>query len=234
MLRRFETYALAPGASGDAVDRLESAMRCCAAHIPEVLDSAVGWNGSDAPVQLVWEHAFADPAAYRRYMAHPFHATVLDRFILQDSPECVVAPDTLGAGLVGYQLTSPRYRLSSGLRRLVLLRLDAAASPGAWGALGRRLAALVGEVAGMAVSVPAENTLGAAWFDGETPVGPPPRWTHLWEQGFTSSAALAQYLAGGHELAAVERAGTEGWRQWSGGMVRRTAEVHYGIVGPGG
>ena len=84
MLRRFEVYALRPDAPADAVVGLEEACRRCGRFIPEVLDGAVGTNLSDAPVQLVWEHAYASPEAYRRYMVHPYHAAVIDRYLLPD------------------------------------------------------------------------------------------------------------------------------------------------------
>ena len=47
----------------------------------------MGTNLSDAPVQLVWEHAYESPEAYRRYMVHPYHAVVIDRYLLPDAPE---------------------------------------------------------------------------------------------------------------------------------------------------
>ena len=61
-------------------------------------------------LDLVWEHAFASPEAYRRYMVHPYHAGVLDRYLLHDSPERVVIDNDLGAGLVGYALRRSRLR----------------------------------------------------------------------------------------------------------------------------
>jgi hypothetical protein len=232
VLRRFEAYAVAPGAPRHGVDRLEAACRRCGSHIPEVLDSAVGWNLSEAPVQLVWEHAYASPEAYRRYMVHPFHATVLDRYVLQDSPERVVADDTMGAGLVGYECPGAHYRMDGGVRRLVLLRLDStataatadAAAGDAVAQLGEELASVPATVPEMVVSVFGANTMGPAWFDGVTPVSGPPRWTHLWEQGFESLTALASYRRGGSAMAAVERAG---WEGWAGGVVRRSAEIYY-------
>ena len=110
---------------------LATACRRCGQFIPEVLYSAVGWNLSDAPVHLVWEHAFASPEAYQRYMVHPFHAAVLDRYLLHDSPERVVTDNDLGAGLVGYQCDEPRVRHGRGRAPAVLLlRLDRRAAAG--------------------------------------------------------------------------------------------------------
>jgi hypothetical protein len=79
----------------------------------------------------------------------------------------------------------------------------------------------------MAVSVFAANTMGAAWFDGVTPVMGPPRWTHLWEQGFPSLDALDTYRHGDSTMAEVERAG---WGAWMGGIVTRSAELFYEVT----
>ncbi len=230
MLRRVEVYAIAADAPAPAVQRFVEACRRCGRHIPEVLDSAVGWNRSEAPVHLVWEHAFASPEAYRRYMVHPFHATVLDRYILQDSPERVVADDTLGAGLVGYRCDEPAFRLRSGVRRLVLLRLRAGAPADAVERLCHQLHDVPGAAPSMAVSVMAANTMGAAWFDGVTPITGPPRWTHVWEQGFASQRALDEYRQGSSELAVVERGGVAEWARWSDGVVTAVADIHYTVV----
>src|ERR1700688_5235745 len=123
MLRRFEVYAIRPDACVGAGRGLDAACANCGRFIPEVLDSIVGTNLSDAPVQLVWEHAYDSPEAYRRYMVHPYHAAVLDRFLLPDSPERVVLDDTAGLGLFGYACDRPAYRLAGGVRRVVLVGL---------------------------------------------------------------------------------------------------------------
>jgi hypothetical protein len=224
VLRRFELYTFAPGAPAARCDELELAARGCGRLIPEVRHGATGRPASGAPVDLVWEHAFDSPAAYRRYMAHPYHAAVLDRYLLVDSPERVVADDTLGAGLVGYGCDGPAFAMEHGVRRLVLLRL--ADDPDAVTALGGVLAGAADEDDAMAVSVFAPNTLGAAWFDGEREVGPPVRWTHLWEQGFASAEALHRYH---HGTSAAARLEAGGWAGAGGGVVRRAVEVVYDV-----
>jgi hypothetical protein len=78
----------------------------------------------------------------------------------------------------------------------------------------------------MSVSIMAANSMGSAWFDGVTPVMGPPRWTHLWEQGFSSLAALDSYRHGDSALAAVERGG---WDRWMDGIVKRSAELFYEV-----
>ena len=226
MFRRFELYALPPDAPPDEVRKLERACRDSGRYIPEVLDSAVGTNLSDAPVRVVWEQAYASPASYQRYMVHPYHAAVIDRHILSDSPERVVADDTLGAGLVGYVCDEPRYRMTEGVRRLVLLRVNRHTAPSDIDAMGAHLEAAPQTVPTMAVSVVGANTMGSAWFDGVTPIMGPPRWTHLWEQGFADLAELLDYLKGPSELAVAESTGWEGWRH---GVVVRSAHVFYRI-----
>ena len=226
MFRRFELYAVRPGAPPEDVHQLARACRDSGRYIPEVLDSAVGINLSEAPVRVVWEQAYASPEAYQRYMVHPYHAAVIDRHILSDNPERVVADDTLGAGLVGYACGEPRYRMAAGVRRLVLLRVDREATGAAVDAMCAHLEAASAAVPAMTVSVVGANTMGSAWFDGVTPIMGPPRWTHLWEQGFGDLAQLEEYRNGPSELAAAERAGWDGWRD---GIVVRSAHAFYEI-----
>ena len=162
-------------------------------------------NLTDAPVRLVWEHAYESPEAYQRYMVHPFHACILDRALLADSPERIVSSNDVGAGLVGYVCDTPVYRMTAGIRRLVLLDL----SPGEAAAFSK---AVERDIDGLRVSVVAENSMASAWFDGVTPITAPPRWSHVWEQGWDSLAAFEAYRAS--PLAGVEPEG-------------RSASVHY-------
>ncbi len=227
MLRRFEVYALDPGAPAERGRALQAACRDCGLHIPEVLDCAVGTNLSDAPVQLVWEHAYESPDAYGRYMVHPYHAVVIDRYLLPDAPERIVVDGPSGAGLYGYRCDAPVYRMPGGIRRLVLLRVDVDAPPRSVADLGASLEAATGEVPDMVVSVMAANTMGAAWFDGVTPLTAPPRWTHIWEQGFASLDALDAYRRGDSAPARIERAG---WSDATDGVVKRSAELFYEVT----
>jgi hypothetical protein len=234
MLRRFEVYALRPGVAVDKVRTLESACRHCGRFIPDVLDSAVGTNRSEAPVHIVWEHAYASPEAYGRYMVHPYHADVLDRFLLHDSPERIVVDDPLGAGLVGYSCDTPSYRMGGGVRRLVLLRLRPQSSPDEVSHLHHALVRAPEDTPDMVVSVMAANTVGPAWFDGVTPITGPPKWTHLWEQGFPSFDALESYRQGNSPMAGMERSGWKSWPgdswpgdRWPGDMVTHSVELFY-------
>jgi hypothetical protein len=194
MLRRFETYSLRSLADSDTVAEFERALETAPEFIPEVLDSKIGRDLSDEPIQLVWEHAFASPEAYRRYMEHPYHANVLDRFLLFDSPERVVTDRGLDAGLFGYHCSQPTWQLDRGVRRLLLFRVDQSATPLQMAQLERAFVDELGLVPGMTLCVVAANTLGGAWFDGTTPIGRPPTWTHLCEQGFSNLDALSSYL----------------------------------------
>jgi hypothetical protein len=216
VLRRYEMYSIGPDAPPAAVRGLADAFVHCGRFIPEVLDSAIGTNLSEAPVRLVWEHAYESPEAYQRYMVHPFHACVLDRALLADSPERLVSDNDLGAGLVGYTCDGPVYRMAGGVRRLVLLDLE----PGAETA--ELEDAIAGEH-GPRVSVFAENTMGPAWMDGVTPITGRPPWSHLWEQGFDDLAALDAYRDGTSPMAELERKGWEG-------VARRAASVHYKLI----
>ena len=78
----------------------------------------------------------------------------------------------------------------------------------------------------MVVSVMAANTMGAAWFDGVTPIMGPPRWTHMWEQGFLTLDGLSSYRHGASTMAGVERAG---WDQGTGGIVTHAVELFYEV-----
>lgn len=227
MLRRFEVYAYRPDAPPDVVGALHAACRDCGRYIPEVLDCAIGTNLSDAPVQLVWEQAFESPETYRRYMVHPYHAVVIDRHVLPDAPERIVIDGPLGAGLYGYACATPSYRMHGGVRRLVLLRLHADASERDIDTLRGALEDAPSETPDMVVSIMAANTMGAAWFDGVTPVMGPPRWSHVWEQGFTDLAALDAYRHGESTMAAVERGD---WDGPTGAIVKRSAELFYEVI----
>jgi hypothetical protein len=161
-------------------------------------------------------------------MVHPYHADVLDRYLLHDSPERVVADNDLGAGLVGYDCAGPAFELTGGVRRLVLLRVDRRASPSDLRLLTRTLGDAPADDDRMVLSVVGANTLGPAWFDGVTPITGRPRWTHLWEQGFLTTGDLDDYRDGASPLADAERRGWDGWRD---GIVERAVGLHYEIGG---
>jgi hypothetical protein len=167
-------------------------------------------------VRLVWEHAYESPEAYQRYMVHPFHACILDRALLADSPERLVSDNDLGAGLVGYACEGPVYRIPQGVRRLVLLDLEPGTGTG-------DLEDAIARERAPRVSVFAENTMGPAWMDGVTPITGRPPWSHLWEQGFDDLASFEAYRDGTSPMAELERKGWEG-------VARRAASVHYKLM----
>jgi hypothetical protein len=223
-------YALRSDAPHAAVERLRNALRDCGRFIPEVLHAAVGSNRTATPLHLVWEHAYASPEAYRRYMAHPFHAAVLDRYLLADSPERVVADSALGAGLAGYTCTdAATFHCDAGVRRVVLLDVAAGASLASIATLGEMVHEAARCADGTSRSAFAENGFASRWFDGESEITAPSAWTHLYELAFASDDALAAYRAGGSALAAAER---DGWQGWADGIVRRTLDVEY-VIEPG-
>jgi hypothetical protein len=123
MQRRFEIYSVRPDVPRKKVREMEGILRNCGRFVPEVLHSVVATNLSKAPVQVVWEHAYESAEAYDRYMVHPYHANLLDRYLLHDCPERITTANDLACGLVGYECDQPIYYMSRGFRRLVLIGL---------------------------------------------------------------------------------------------------------------
>lgn len=185
MLRRYEIYAIDPRAPHEQVSSMARVMRDAHRYIPEVLHSAVGYNHSPVGLSFVWEHAYASAEAYQRYMVHPFHANIYDRFLLNDSPERIVVNNSYDVGLLGYSCESALYFLPSGAaRRLVLLRLR----PGAAEAFKSIAAKARGANPEMIQSVLSENTFATRWLDGVTQILKDTTYTHIWEQGYESLA----------------------------------------------
>jgi hypothetical protein len=225
VLRRFEIYSLAGDAPPDHVQRLEEACRTCSQFIPEVNHSVVATNLSNQPIHLIWEHSYDSPEAYQRYMVHPYHANVLDRYLLNDSPERVVTNSPLGDGvLVGYTCEDPVYYLKQGFRKVVLFGLDGPDAGRKQDGFIDALRKLAGTEPGAVLSVVEPNTMGIAWFDGVTPILPPSRWTHIWELGFDSLDAYDRYQASDSALARSER---DGWTGQGKGVVSQAVELHY-------
>ena len=212
MLRRFEIYSLDPGAPADKVEAMDLSMRHARKVIPEVLHSAVGYNKSPVGLHVVWEHAYASPKAYQRYMIHPFHANVYDRYLLNDSPERLVNNNEYDVGLLGYSCDTPVYFLPAGsARRLVLLRLKPD-SEKAFRAITEQAKAANPKMLNSAL---ADNSFATRWLDGETQILDSTTYTHIWEQGYAS-------------LADAEAAGNA-WQAAAGDMVERVIELWYEI-----
>ena len=221
MLRRFEIYKVRSDVPSDLVDKFETALRDCGRYIPEVLHSVVGRNLSQASVTHVWEHGYASPESYQRYMQHPYHACILDRYLLHDNPERITEDNRLRGGLLGYEIEEPEYYMAGGVRRLVLLALAGDASGEQTLQLLETLRQTPRDAPEMTLSVVGENTMGAAWRTAY--------WTHLWEQGFESLEAMEAYRAGASPLAREERAG---WKERFGGIVTDAADVYYELHEP--
>jgi Stress responsive A/B Barrel Domain len=199
-LRRWEMFSLDPTAPRTAVDAMRRAMQECDAHIAGITRNAVGTNTAGPPIDVVWGTTYASVAAYRHYMTHPYHASVLDRFLLPDCPERITTHNALGAGLIGYATDRPEPAAPVAVRRLLLLDFDARADA-AVRASDDVEAAGAGD---LLESVLAENTMSTRWFDGETDMGGRPAWTHLWDQCFASAADLDRHRAGHGPAATVE------------------------------
>jgi hypothetical protein len=198
VLRRFESYAFTETATEEQIAELASALRRCGEFIPEVRDSVVGVNQSDTDVALVWEHAYDSRDAYARYMCHPYHICVLDRFLLPESPECITAPRAqLGIGLLGYEVDDAPFRRGAGVRRLMAMKASAGVGDDEWGAFASTVMAR----AELRVSIVASNTMGLEWF--------PNGWTHVWEQAYDDERAMRAAVA--REAEVLERGPIDGW-----------------------
>ena len=182
ILRRFEMYSFEGPAI--AVEAFARAATECARYIPEVLHSAIGQISGAPPLNFAWEQAYASPQSYCRYMEHPYHAAMLDRYLMIDSPECILTANTLGVGLIGYQAEPEEFFLPSGARRVIAMQLRG----GAEADFAALAAAHLGKD-GMVVSVFKDNWFGPRWFDAETIVDPNPMHSHIWEQGFANLEA---------------------------------------------
>jgi hypothetical protein len=188
MLRRLETYGFHPSTTPEQIDELARVLRRTGWFIPEVLDSAVGRNRSDAGVDLVWEHAYESPDAYARYMCNPYHICILDRYLLPEAPECITASRReLMLGLMGYEIEGAPFRRTDGIRRIVAWKVAPDADPADVDVLAAEMMARPATIPGMTVSVVAPNTMGLEWF--------PSGWTHLWEQAYTDDAAMEAAIA---------------------------------------
>ena len=155
-------------------------MRDCDRFIPGITRCAVGTNVADGPIELVWETTYESVGAYATtYMTHPYHAALLDRFLLPDCPERITTTNDFGAGLIGYTVDRDRPLGPVAIRRLLLLDFDDDDRRAA-----RPAAAVAAADDGWSDSILAENTMATRWFDGETDLGGRPAWSHLWDQCF--------------------------------------------------
>jgi len=197
VLRRFESYAFDETATVEQIADLAEALRRCGEFIPEVRDSVVGVNQSAADVALVWEHAYEGPDAYARYMCHPYHICVLDRYLLPESPECITAPRAqLGIGLLGYEINDAPFRRDAGVRRLVVMKATGVDAD-EWSVF----AATLRRAPELRVSIVAPNSMGLEWF--------PNGWTHVWEQAYDDERAMQRAIVEQAEL--FETGPVDGW-----------------------
>jgi hypothetical protein len=212
-LRRWEMFSLAPDAPDAARERLVRAMRDCDRFIAGISRCAVGTNRAGPPIELVWETTYESVGAYgTTYMTHPYHASLLDRFLLPDCPERITTTNSLGAGLVGYPVERDRPLGPVALRRLLLLDFDD--DEAAARAADAVAAASVTD--GWSDSILARNTMATAWFDGETDMGFRSAWSHLWDQCFASVDQYEAHRRGETAAAGVERS-----------LSARSAEIRY-------
>lgn len=202
MLRRFESYAFRETTTPEQVAELARVLRRTGQFIPEVRFSAVGRNESDANVELVWEHAYDSPDAYARYMCHPYHICMLDRYLLPECPECITAPRPESMlGLLGYEIEGAPFRREGGIRRLVAMKAAPDVEADAWSVFASELTDRPLHSADLRVSIVAPNTMGLEWW--------PDGWTHLWEQAYDDETAMRRALA--DEVGVLDAGPIEGW-----------------------
>jgi hypothetical protein len=197
-IRRWEMFTIASDAPTPARERLWRAMRDCDQFIPGITRCAVGTNVADGPIEFVWETTYASVGAYATtYMTHPYHASLLDRFLLPDCPERITTTNDFGAGLIGYPVDRDRSLGPVAIRRILLLDFDDDGEIGP-----------APEVPddGWSDSIVAANTMATRWFDGETDLGGRPRWGHVWDQCFATVDQYEAHRRGASRAAAVEGA----------------------------
>ena len=123
-----------------------------------------------------------------RYMCHPYHICLLDRYLLPECPECITASRPgAGVGLLGYEIDGARFRHDSGIRRLVAMKAAPGTDEETWQAFASELEDRPSHTRGMSVSIVAPNIMGLEWS--------PDGWTHLWEQAYDDDPAMQRALA---------------------------------------
>ena len=213
MLRRYEVYVFDPKASAQDKEAMDRSMRHAQRWIPEVLHSALGYNRSPTGLDLVWEHAFESTEAYKRYMIHPFHANIYDRYLLCDSPERIVVNAPYDVLLLGFSCDRPTYFLPSGYaRRVALVRLE----PGSEGKFKQITEREKAANPDMLLSLLAENTFATRWMDGVTQIVESTTYTHIWEQGYRT-------------LAEAEAASTA-WQGEGADIIETSVELWYELA----
>lgn len=188
MIRRFYVLPLDAGLSTAQVDDFVTALSESDRFIPGLLDSfaTVDLDGHT----VVWEMTFQDEETYTGpYMTHPYHVATLDNYLLGDSPQRV-AHDF---GAARFRVSEDAPRQTSGVRRLVQLKLSDGADASA-------IEDIAARGAGMAASRFAADDLEWRSAKGLS-------WTHAWEQTFTDLAQLESYLRTPEGIACSSRDG---------------------------
>jgi hypothetical protein len=176
MIRRYYILPLRSGVADTKVHELLDVLRAADRFIPGLLDSSAGLDLDSRTV--LWENTFVDEASYAGpYMVHPFHIGAIDNYVMADSPECL----TNDIYTTRYQTPDATQRTRHGIRRVLLLNVEADADAAA-------IEALAARPEGMAASAFGADDVGWVSAKGRA-------WTHVWEQAFTDTAQLQQYLA---------------------------------------
>jgi hypothetical protein len=201
-IRRWEMFTVAPDSPAESRERMWRAMRDCNRFVPGITRCAIGRNVAEGPIEVVWETTYASVGAYATtYMTHPYHAALLDRFLLPDCAERITTTNDFGAGLIGYTLDRDRPLGPVAIRRLLLLDFGDDIEIGSEAGANMEM-----PDDGWSDSIVAANTMATRWFDGETDLGGKPGWSHLWDQCFTTVDQYEAHRRGASRAAAIEAA----------------------------
>ncbi|HXC40085.1 MAG TPA: NIPSNAP family protein [Burkholderiales bacterium] len=200
MIRRFYSFPLKSDLSEHHERAFLRALSDTCLFIPGTENTSAARDLSASSPTVVWENTYADlESGQSVYMRHPYHAMVLDRFAMRDSPECVASSDT---STCGYELPGRIPLLTRGIRRVVLLRVPEESNL-------TGLAQLAANPPGPEISVFADETW-SKYSPRKRDINWRKPWTHIWEQGFANQDALNRYLSGDSPAARAERAGLVG------------------------
>jgi NIPSNAP len=188
MIRRYYILPLRPDARDESVRELREVVDAADRFIPGLIDSSAGLDLDSRT--MIWENTFVDEASYSGpYMVHPFHIGAIDNFVMADSPECL----TQDIYTVRFRTRDASQSLRSGIRRIVLLNVEADSDAAA-------IATLAEGSDGLAASAFGADDVGWVSAKGRA-------WSHVWEQAFTDTTQLARYLRTRDGIACSSREG---------------------------
>ena len=188
MIRRFYIMPLDQGVCDEKAREMAKTFNDADLFIAGLHDSAASMDINSRTI--IWENNFDNEENYvGPYMVHPYHCQSLDKYLLHDSPERI----THDIFTARYVIPEGTTQLAKGVRRILLLHLEEGSDTSVFedfDAAG----------AGMAMSVfSPENVV---WVSGKGR-----SCTHIWDQGFTDTEALEQFLLSPTGLETTSRDG---------------------------